>query len=267
MKFLLPSRKASAIAASLTVLALTGLASAQSRSFGLTTAMNQTIVIKSCQYDQTMIEGLSPVKFESLTLPDALQASHVDNRTILMTTQANGKIPVTVFYEDGTFARFVVESCKTSGANNLIRIVDDRPALKGASEYTVNTVTQAQSPLTNAQNSGTTLNSKQNLTGGVLSLPTPAGVTMRGVLSDAGLILTIRNASTQTLSLDTSKLKLTSDRDTVATGKAVTTLAPNMQTSVTIPLTAGERAGQLAAVWTVDAPSLSAVFPLTASFQ
>lgn len=252
------------------LLATLSLASAQlgaPRVYGLNDAMNKGLLLRSCQNDLTQIEGISPVKLIAITLPNNVQPEQIGNTALLMTTTNSGRTPVTIYFEDDTYVRLVLESCKTQGANNLVRIVDDRPTPKGASEYVVNTSTQAQLPLASSAHSGNTLNPAQNSAGGIISLPAPVGVTLEGTLTDNGLVLNVRNASTQALLLDTAQLKLLSDSEQLPTGSAVMTLDPGMQTSLTIPLTSAARAGRLSGTWTVSVPALKATFPLTATLR
>jgi len=262
---------------------LASAAHAQSnvKTYGLSAAMNQGLVIQSCQNDLTQVEGLAPVRLIVVTMPQSVQPEKSGNLALLMTTVNSGRIPTTIFFEDDTYVRAVVVACKTTGANNLIRIVDDRPAMTGAREYTAQPVTVPETvaapmtatpaatstptaPLTTAAGS---LNPAANAAAGIITLPAPSTVTMSGTVTDAGLVLSVRNGSTQTLRLDASELRVTSGVTSVPAGSAVTVLAPGLQTSITVPLSADARLGELRAVWNVSVPSLRVVFPLTATLQ
>lgn len=265
--------------------ALLGSASAQSytKTYSLTDAMDKGIAVQSCQNDLTIVEGLTPVRLVAATLPETIQTERDGNSALLMTTGPSGRVPVTIFYEDDTFARLTVTSCKTSGANNLIRLIDNRPQARGAQEFTAQPVNVQPTsaalsvPATAMYNPASatlgfttptaTLDPAAFVSNSVLTLPAPATVTMSGTLNDAGLILSVRNGSAQTLSLNTQNLRVTSGAQTVSVGAEQKSLAPGQQTSVTIPLSADQRLGALRAVWTVDVPALRAQFALNANVQ
>lgn len=288
----------------LTALLLTGMlatpggAHAQAaQQYSLSAAINAPILVRSCQNDLTQIQGVVPVRMISNTLVESVQTAQSGTVATIMTAVSTGRFPVTIYFVDDTFIRLIVQACPNEGANNLVRLVDDRPAPKSAVQYAVPSVitpiapaagpaitgpaaaaAPVARPVTTSTSTLATLPAPRPPAGATpspaapaatpaMTLPVPAGVSMDAALTDKGLLLTIRNGAAQPLQLNTADLVITAGSDIVPTGSATTTLQPGMQTSILIPVPAGTVATALQAVWTVGLPGINATFPLPATFR